>query len=180
MSDPVSLSKFDKEMSWAERSDLIHKTFPSINNINWVEVFQTDPQVLGRLVNDILKLDGATPGKPGKRPNIAPEQASERLAQMTGEDFSMLKFPEAFKILKADRSVRHLARLCSMNHSEAHRLLMGVKEPNVEIMRIVAQAFNKQPSYFLEYRIAFVVSYMCEIMMDVPETSAVQYMKLRK
>lgn len=180
----LDLGIFDREMSWDERYALIVKMFPSVVNLDWNKAFKTDPGLFGRVMNDILKADQAVPGRPGKRPALDMEEAKRKWREIIGDDsvdFSMLPFHRAFQNLVSDKySIRHLARKCNLDKSMIHNLLRGDKDPTPEIMERVATGFKIHPSYFVEYRVAYVLGVLFYKLTSMPESSVVFYNKIRE
>lgn len=143
----------------ADRADLMHERFPSTATLRWDKAFTNDPDLLGRVLRDILKL-GSTPVGPrhGPRPDLDPVTDGPALDRLRGMDparhpYSLLPFTEAFAILTGTRSVRHVARLVSLEVTRVHRLRRGVVAPSMDDMERIALAFDHQPSYFVEYRV---------------------------
>lgn len=167
----------EEKMPWTKRVELIKQQFPSTVRLDWNEVFRQDPAVLGRIINDILKADQAEPGRPGKRPALDVAAAEERWRQMSGEDYTMLPFDRAFTILKGDRSIRHVAHKVGLDKTLVWGLLNGDKRPNPEIMEKVAAGFKKHPSYFLEYRIDYILGVLFHKLQSSPESTVVFFKK---
>lgn len=168
-----------EKITWGQRIGLIQKQFPSVVKTDWYKIFDSDPVILGRLINDILKVDQAVPGRPGKRPAIEAEAAETRLRQLVGDDYSILPFAEAFRALAANRSIRALAFKTGIDRNLVHRLLQGEATPTTEIMQIVAKAFNKEPGYFYEYRIAYIFGVMFYKLESIPESTVPFYRRLK-
>lgn len=178
------LGIFDRDMAWDERHELIKKTFPSVVALDWNKVFLQDPGLLGRILNDILKADQAVPGRPGKRPALDRDEARKRWREIIGDDsvdFTMLPFHKAFQNLAGDKySIRHLANKCKLDKSMIHNLLRGEKAPTPEIMEKVAWGFKLSPSYFLEYRVAYVLGVLFYKLTSQPESTVVFYNKVKE
>ena len=51
----IDFSVFEGKMPWKERYQLIVSVFPSVETLDWNEVFRADPAILGRIVNDIIR-----------------------------------------------------------------------------------------------------------------------------
>lgn len=166
-----------KKASWKERYEVIQQQFPSVVALDWEKVFRADPTIMGNILNDIIKVEVAPKGRPGKRPALDKEQAREVLKRYQGEDYTLLPFPKAVHRLKDQASVRQFARKVSMSPTYAYKLMMGYKEPSVEDMELVAQAYRKHPSYFYEYRVAFITSLMVERVDYAPESSIIYYQR---
>ena len=179
MSD-VDISMFKKKMPWSERVELIYEIFPSTAYLDWKKVFSDDPSVMGRIVNDILKAE-LSPGKPGKRPSLNNKAGRDQFKKIQDEDYSELPFNEALQVLKDsyNLSIRSLATKTGLHRSHLYTLLKGKSTPNIEVLEKVASSFNKHPSYFVEYRIGYILSMLAHRMMEVPESSIVQYNKIK-
>lgn len=169
-----------KKLPWKERYSIIREHFPVVDQIDWVKAFK-DTDLYGRLWRDILRVDQANEENAGQgpRPALDPARARERLRQLMGEDYSYLPFQESFTILAGDRSVRHLASKVGLGRHLTWNLKNGISEPDLYTMEIVARAFGKDPSYFLEYRIAFVIGAMASRMEQAPEMTVDMYRELR-
>lgn len=169
----------EKKVPWDERFGLIKKQFPSVAALDWYKVFGEDSALMGRIINDIIKVDAAQPGKPGKRPAVDPETAQQRLRQMVGDDYTALPFQDAFKALSHDRSIRGIANKTKLDRNYVHRLLNGTATPSAEVMEQVAYAFGKDPSYFAEYRVAYLFAVLFYKLEQTPEASVAFYRKVR-
>lgn len=171
-------SSFKGKMPWNERAQIIKGMFPSTVNLDWYRVFVQDPTITGRVISDIIKLQQAGTGKPGKRPALGRPDAENFYRQFENDDYSLLEFKDAFKVLMGDRSIRHMARKCEISNSMVQRILSGDQVASVDIMTKVAKAFKKKPSYFLDYRILYIIGMLSEQLTNAPEASIVQYNKL--
>lgn len=171
------ISLFEGQMSWSKRYDEIKRAFPSVESLDWNNVFRSDPTILGNIINDVLKIDQAQPGRPGKRPALNIEQAESRLRNIRGEDYTTLPFHEALQAM--GQSIRSLSATTGIPKTEIHRLRNGEKKPTIDQIEQVAEGIKKHPSFFIEYRIGFVVHTLSEMMMVVPESTIVQYEKMR-
>jgi len=169
----------EKKISWEERRALIHKQFPSTTKLDWYKVFEQDPSIMGKILNDILKIDLAEPGKPGKRPALDAKAAEQKLRQYDGSDYTILSFPEAFRILSGNRSIRHIASKTGLDRNMVYRLLRGEVEPTSDTIEIVAVAFNKHPSYFLEYRMGYIFGVLFNKLESIPESTITFYRKIK-
>lgn len=160
----------EKKITWDERLELIKRQFPSVAKLDWGKVFDQDPTIAGRIINDILKVDAAPPGRPGKRPAVNEKDAQDRLRQMMGEDYSSLPFDEVFRILKGPRSIRQLAHRTHINRNRIFDLLRGEERPTAADMEVIAPIFGKKPQFFYEYRMAYifgVLFYRIDSMRDI-------------
>jgi hypothetical protein len=170
------------KVKWDERVDLIRKEFPSTVNLDWERLFAADSAIMGRLVNDILKVDLADRGRPGKRPSIEERAASDRLRQLQGDDYSTLPFAESFRVL-ADHhhySTRGLANRLDISHTAVNRLMRGLDSPSIRVIERTAIVFKKDPSYFAEYRLLYVFGVLYRKMELNPEATVGFYRKLKE
>lgn len=165
----------DKKVSWADRYSVIKEQFPSVEKLDWNKVFRADPTIMGNILNDIIKVEVAPKGRPGKRPALTREEAKEFWSKYQRADYTVEPFAKALNQLKGTTSIRQMARKVSMSPSHAYNLMTGRNQPKVEDMELVAAAYNKHPSYFYEYRVAFVAASMSERIDYAPESSIIYY-----
>lgn len=168
-----------KKIPWQERYLIIKEQFPSIDRLNWAEAFK-NVDLFGRVLRDILRIDQSLDSRtgPGPRPVLDEKRARERLRQLLGQDFSYSPFGETFDVMTAGRSMRGMAAKTGLSVKMIFQLKHGEREPDLYIMEQIAKAFNKDPSYFVEYRTAFIISALCDQMDKSPETTVDLYKKL--
>lgn len=167
-----------KRIPWTERAVAIRQEFPLSTELNWHKIFTEDPAILGIIINDILKLDQSRSGKPGKRPSLEEDSTSDRLKKIQNIDHTEKSFPEALKDLCDGRSIRAISAKTGLDKSYVHRLLSGNAVPSAETMISIAESFDKDPSYFLEYRINCILSILENRLIAAPESSVVFYNKV--
>lgn len=160
-----------KEETWEERYALIREHFPRAVKLDWHVAFR-DMDLWGRFVKDLL-------GKPEKDEN--PQQTRERLRRLMGNDYSYDPFPVAFNTLAGKRSLRHLAsKLDVGSHRRIGHLKNGVVKPDLATIEKIAYGFGKDPSYFIEYRISYVLGALGDQMEMNPEMSVDLFRRLKK
>lgn len=167
-----------KKSPWADRLKMIHEHFPSTCAKNTWDHALSDVDTLGELIRDILRLQQAEPGKSGPRPAPDPKKGVRTLRQITGQDYSVLTFREAFEVLANGYSLTHLARKTGLSRSQVYRLLRGECEPTAGEMKAVAEGFGKPPAYFVEFRTAFIMATLVSQLDAVPEATIGLYRKL--
>jgi len=167
-----------KRTPWAEKATEIKKQFPLSTEIDWYQVFTDDPAIMGAMINDILKLDQSRVGRPGKRPSLEESSTAEKMRKLQDVDYTERPFNEAFKSLCGDRSIRSVANKVSLDKSLVHRLLSGAAVPSVEVIENISKCFGKHPSYFIEYRIHFIVDSLKKKLLNSPESSIIFYNKI--
>ena len=179
----LDLSEFaeanEAKVPWDERARMIRRRFPSTAALDWKRAFDADPELFGRLVRDMLKINAGAPGRPGPRPALSEEDAARRYRQLTGQDYTFLPFPEAFGHLRAGRSIRHLARKVGLDRNQVFRLLNGSVEPAAYDMEQVARAFSLDPSYFVEWRMLAITAALAGRMAEAPEATVGLYRRLK-
>lgn len=173
-----------KAIPWEERLAMIRRQWPSNRpDFNWAHALM-DVDLLARIFRDILKLDSRPPGRIGPRPPLTEEEGMASWRRLTGQDYSTLPFPATFHALihvgGRRISISHVARKTGLPRSRCHRLLHADIEPTAEDMRAVAAGFGKHPSYFSEYRAAFVTAQIAERLAHTPDVSIRMYQQMRE
>lgn len=178
--ETVDLDEFVKlgKVPWEKRAALIKERFPTVSSFDWNTALDRDINLFGQLLRDILKLEQAVPGRPGPRPSLDVTEATKRMRQILGDDFTIEPFPKALKALAGPLSIRALANHTKLNKDCIHRLLKGETEPDGYLMRMCAQAFGKHPSYFLEWRILYITQTIVSRLEWSPETTIGMYTQL--
>ncbi len=80
----------------------------------------------------------------------------------------MEAFPQAFSFLGLG-SVNKVARGAGIAKSVLYRAVNGEEKPSMHLMEQVADYAGMSPAYFKEWRIAYVLTAMDEIMQARPE-----------
>lgn len=168
-----------KKTPWKERVRVIRDEFPSVETLDWNRAMQADPMIMQRIIDDIVKVDVAEPGRSGPRPSLTAESNARR-RQLLGEDYSYESFTVALRALVGTRSLQHAARKCGIAKTFLWSLLRGEKEPSVEMMERIAAGFGKEPSYFVEYRSAYVAAALAARLEGSPEQSVVVFNRVRQ
>ena len=175
------LARFDGlKVPWGERRRLIERVWPSIHGLDWDLAMRQDPELMGEILRDIIKLDQAEPGRSGPRPPVDPQRAAATLRRMMGEDYSVVPFAETFRILADGKSYRALARKCFISLKKVHLYMTGKEVPPVDEIKLIAEAFGKLPSYFVEYRTAYVAAALEDRMLTNPDASIGFYRRLNQ
>lgn len=172
-----------KKMSMDERMRLVQKQFPKILDFDWLKAFGPGEEVtdiFAKLLQDILKVDQAVPGRPGPRPALDYDRGIESLKRLMGQDYSTLPFAEAFRVLCRGKSLTQVARLTGLSRSQVYRLQRGEVEAEFETMEHIAVGFKKHPSYFAEYRTYFVLAHLQDRLMQMPESTIDIYRRVTR
>jgi hypothetical protein len=139
-------------------------------NRNWVDEFTSDLDMMGRIIGDVLKLQKAE-DNPHRRGRRTVPQISRDELWLLFEGFSTEEFVVALERLTSGKSIRQVANKCKMNHMVLYRLLKGETKPTLESMEQIAQAFNKSPYYFREYRAEVIALAVKKELLDHPNRS---------
>lgn len=179
----VDPTPFHHKMSAQDRRKLIAEKFPSTQNLEWGEAFDQDPDLLGHLLRDILKLDMAVPGQAGRRPSLDEKEATPALDRMMGRNYcdrpySMLRFAQTLGLLADNRSLRSLENKTGISKTRLHLLLQGREQPDLNDMERVAKVFGKAPSFFFEYRAQTIVAAVAKALEGLPEETVRAYEQL--
>lgn len=161
---------------WEENIRKIKETYPSVGSLDWSRAMDSD--AFAHVMGDLLKAEGKR-SRPGKRPALSRPLAEAELAKLSGDSYAESDFKTAFRALTYGRSIRGIANKVGLQKDYVHRLLNGTSQPSFEAMEKIAQAYRKDPSYFLEYRIAYVLMVMDQYLTDSPETATVWYLRMK-
>lgn len=162
----------------AEIADMVNDIYPELRTLNWSKLIGYDSEVMTDMLGDVLRVDGKT-SRPGKRPSLSREEAEEQFSKISAEDYSDQPFKWAFVGLTHGRSVRNVAHKCDISVTQAQRLKSGNMHPSLELMEKIAAGFKKDPTFFLEYRVALVLAAFNRFLTESPETATNWFLKLR-
>lgn len=174
------LNESGEKISLQKRNEMIKHQFPRSESFEWKKMFDKDLDLFARIMRDVLKVDQAVPGRPGPRPALDYDRGVKSLRQMMGQDYSTLPFIDTFQFLVGERSIRHASNKTGLSRSQVHRLLQGEVEPNIHELEQIAEAFGKHPSFFAEYRAAFVIAALHERLMHAPESTIGFYRRIHE
>lgn len=171
-----------KRVNWDERRELVVEHFPAAGEQDWRELANADSS-FERMLQDILKFDQAEEGRSGPRPNLDWEKGIRSWRQITGQDYTGLPFPQAFRAVARDRSGRAhslstIANKTGISRSRVHRLINGHEEPDMQSIALVATAYGKKPSFFVEYRAEIIARRLITVLSQNPEYSVSVYRKV--
>lgn len=166
-----------RRIPWEERVGLIDEQFPGIRDADW-NIILKDPDILGRLLKDILKVDQIEPGRAGPRPNLNYERGMQTWREITGQDYCELPFVDALRLLTKGQAVRVVARKAHIAKTRMDRLMRGVDRPTADDLRAIAAAYGKRPAYFAEYRAEYVTAAIVARLAEEPELTITIYTKL--
>jgi len=158
---------------WDKKLNVLRSKYPQITNINWGEILRDEPEVFCGVVGKVTVPDNT------KKSEIQTFQGNVQFARVSNSDYSELEFKKAFTIIY---SRYHDPLIEKTNLSERHliALMEGSITPTYEDMEEIAQAIGRNPSFFMEYRIAKILASIDSYLMVSPETTSVWYNKVSK
>lgn len=174
------MNQSEEKVVWHDRYEKISKNFQSIERLDWQKVFMHDPEVLGSIINDILKLNVPSKGRPGKRPSLGEDQARELFSTLIGENFTIEPFHIAFKKLSSGTSIRKLSAALGYDKMLIHRLLSNKQTPSLEQMETIAAHYNKDASFFREWRVSYIVTCIDHLLIENPDASVTVFNKMKR
>lgn len=177
-SDLFNQGRFMAGLKWEDKEKRIREKHPEALDVSWDKVLQGDPDFFAQVIGDVVK-SGAPSNGPGKRPSLDDKQAFAIYSRLAGEDFASGDFFDAFEALVAGRSVRSVANKTGLASSFIFKLLKRQTNPSFETMEKIAAGFKKDPSYFLEYRIGYVLSTIEAFLTDSPETASGWFLEVK-
>jgi hypothetical protein len=165
-----------KRVPWEQRIQLIREEFPSTRDPDWNAILK-DPDVFARILKDILKVDQIEEGRAGPRPNLDVERGMRTWKEFRG-DYSELPFVDSFRVLARGNSQRTIARKTGISKTRIVRLQQGDDRPGINDLCVIAEAYNKKPAYFVEYRAEYIVAAIAARLNDEHELTVALYRKL--
>jgi hypothetical protein len=174
--DNVNWKALRKRVPWEQRITMIHEEFPATRDPDWNQILK-DPDVFARILKDVLKVDQIEVGRAGPRPNLDVERGMRTWNEIRG-DYSELPFVDAFRILARGNSQRTIARKTGISKTRIVRLQQGDDRPNMDDLRVIAEAYRKKPAYFVEYRAEYIIAAVATRLQDEHELTAALYRKL--
>lgn len=166
--------------NWGDTVTRLYAEIPEARDVDLGKVFKEDPKILGNLINDVIKVNISEKGRPGKRSASSEHDIADDLRKLNNEDFSNSDFCSAMRFAMRNKSLRQVARESGLDKMVVRRLLNGEGEPpTVAHMEALAHAFRKHPSYFKEYRAAFVCGSVYQMLINDGDSSVILYNKLK-
>lgn len=167
----------------------LEKEYPSLTHLSgpptkasrkaWVAVFNARPDAMHNLLADYIKQVYATPGRIGQRP-MPKEESVDFQGLVYGEN-SEQPIHEALPGL-IRMSERAFCQKIHMSRTQFQRLLAGEYDPDISEIRIIADAVNKPPTFFMEYRKAMAIAAFINLIDERPGIATSlyrQYLEVR-
>lgn len=138
----------------------------------WIAVFSERPEVMHRVLRELIKQVYAKPGRTGQRP-MPREEEVDFWGLIHGEQTD-LPIPEILPKLH-NYSERKMCSLVAMSRAQYQRMLKGEYEPNAFEIREIAKAVGKTPTFFVEYRKIMAISAFVNLLNDRPGIASMLY-----
>lgn len=159
------------EAQYPKLSDLLGPPRAALNK-SWMAAFSEEPQAMYSILADIIKVAHAKPGRVGQRP--MPREEEVDLDALIYGQVSNEPLTETLPRLMT-MSERRLADMVNMSKTQVQRIMSGDYEPDLSQLRRIASAVNVPPTYFLEYRVAMVISAVHNVMAENPNVATALY-----
>ena len=146
---------------------------PTIDDEQWAPTVASSLRSEDRLASilrDIIKVSEA-PAQRGVRVMPPREVGEARLNDLRNGGCTTQPFAVAFRYLAGGRSRTALARRTGIARTHVHRLITGQYPPSMEDMERIAKAFDRRPTYFLEYRVGLISKQVSDYLTANPEAS---------
>lgn len=147
----VAMSREDREEKWPALKVLASPTPTKRCEDAWVAVFTAHPDIMVRLLQDLIKQTYAVPGRIGQRP-MPKEEEVDLNALLYGE-FSDEPLIAVLPGLMRGMSERAFCARIFMSRTQFQRMMKGEYEPDMNEIRMIAVAVRKSPAFFMEYRV---------------------------
>jgi len=167
----------------------LEREYPSLTHLSgpptrasrkaWVAVFNARPDAMHNLLADYIKQVYATPGRIGQRP-MPKEEAVDFQGLVYGDSSDMPLHEILPKLIKI--SERAFCAKIHMSRTQFQRMLAGQYDPDVNEIRMIAEAIGKPPTYFIEYRKAMAISAFINLIDERPGIATSlyrQYLEVR-
>ena len=163
----------------------VHRLFPSLKHLTgpagkactraWVAAFNARPDAMHAILADFIKQTHATPGRIGQRPMPKEEVVDfEGLVYGESNELPLIEaLPKAVKALGL--SERQMCAKVHMSRTSYRRMLRGEYHPDVRELRLIAEAINRPPTFFVEYTQAMAVAALLSMLKERPALGNVLY-----
>lgn len=164
----------ERPRSWPERLADIRALYPSISDERArVREALADYDLVGRIMRDVLRIGWEAP-KRGQRPPLEWSDGSARLRSLAAERAGRITtkpFVDAFRDLAQGHTLDSIANATGISRSQVHRLLREQIPPTTTELAVIADHFDKPPTYFHEYRVHLIQTSISEQLTLAPERS---------
>lgn len=142
----------------------------------WVAVFNTRPDAMHALLADFIKQVHAQPGRIGQRPMPKEEQVDFQNL-MYGEENEVPLKDVLPKLMSGMSERAFVARVPGLSRAQYQRMMRGEYDPDVNEIRLIAEAVRKPPTFFIEYRKAMATAAFINLLEERPGIATTLYRK---
>ncbi len=132
----------------------------------WAAMFEARPDAVHAILADVIKQAYAVPGRVGQRPMPKEEDVEDLNVILHGETNDLPLGEVLPKLMRC--SERKFCQRVNMSRRTFQRLLQGEYEPDLSQLRRIAQAVNRPPSYFVEYRRKMLAAAFADLLANEP------------
>ena len=138
----------------------------------WMAVFSERPEVMHRVLRELIKQVYAKPGRTGQRP-MPREEEVDFWGLLHGEQTDLSLRDVLPKVTKL--SDRQITSRILMSRSQYQRMMKGEYEPTAFEIREIAKVVGKPPTFFVEYRKMMAISAFINLVNDRPGIAGALY-----
>lgn len=164
---------------WDQTLSDLYDRIPDMNKFTWEAIARNDPASIGALIGDVIKVSVSQKGRPGKRSFPSLARATTDYNRLKKQDYSEIPFTQVLQSYLKTKSIRAVASLAHVDKGVIHRLAQGKTKPTIEHIEAIAQAMDKHPSFFIEWRAAYVACVLYASLSEIHESSVVFYNKIK-
>jgi transcriptional regulator with XRE-family HTH domain len=147
----------------------------------WARVLAEQPDVMYSVIAYIVKVVKATDGprKTGRRPGVTGLSFDDVLDVLYPERYTLEPLTLAVPKLMAGRTQRMIAPKVPCNQATLSRILSGQVQPDLALLRGLANALKVPPTYFVEYRAQRMAQLVQDALMAQPNVSVSIFKRLQ-
>lgn len=131
----------------------------------WMAVFSHRPEVMHRVLRELIKQVYAKPGRTGQRP-MPKEEEVDFWGLVHGEQTNLPIREVIPRVTKL--SERQIVSKIAMSRTQYQRMMRGEYEPTAFEIREIARVVNRPPTFFAEYRKIMAVSAFINLIEERP------------
>lgn len=169
--DRSAMSTDEMQQRWPSLGDLAGPTSRA-TELAWVAVFREKPEVMHRVLRELIKQVYAKPGRTGQRP-MPREEEVDFWGLLHGEQTDLPIHEVLPKVSKL--SERQMATRVAMSRSQYQRMMKGQYEPNAFEINQIAKVVGKPATFFVEYRKIMAISAFINLINDRPGIAGTLY-----
>lgn len=162
----VAMAREEREAQWPALKGLATPKPTKQCEQAWVAVFTAHPEVMVRVLQDIIKQTYAVPGRIGQRP--MPKEEEVDLHALLHGEFSDEPLIKVLPKLMRGMSERAFCSRIFMSRTQFQRMMKGDYEPDMNEIRMIAAVVRKSPAFFTEYRILAAQKAFVTLITDRP------------